>query len=373
MKLIYCINATYNSGGMERVLMTKANYLSDIVGYEIVIITSQQHGKANFFPFSKRIQFYDLGINYDDIKGNLILQIFKKWLKKRRHKHLLTDYLYQLKPDICISMFDYDFDFLYKIKDGSKKVLELHFCKKQKIIEASNLIIRFLQTLRIGRWEGIVAKYDKFVVLTEEDRCSWKNLKNIVVIKNPILRIPDTKSKCDSKCVLSIGRISYQKGFDQLIKAWKIVISHFPEWKLTIVGGGDSTALKKQINDLSLTGKVTIKPATNKIEEEYLNCSVYIMASRYEGLGMVLMEAMSYGIPVVAFACPCGPKDLIQSQYGTLVENGNINALASALMDWMDNEEKRKIGGEKGREYIGQFILENIMEQWLSLFKSLLT
>ena len=373
MRVLYCINATYNSGGMERVLMTKANYLADVVGYEIFIVTVQQHGRNSFFPFSKRILFHDLGIDYDaDQNENLFVRTIRKWRKKRKHKRLLGDYLHEVRPDIAISMFDYEFSFLHQIKDGSKKVLEFHFCKKQKIIEATNVFMRILQTLRVMSWKRIVSKYDKFVVLTEEDKLAWGNLSNIMVIKNPIPKMPDTKALLNTKQVLSVGRISYQKGFDRLIKAWALVVPYYPDWKLLIRGNGDSTQLQKLIKQLGIDEHVKIEPATPNIAEEYLSSSVYAMTSRYEGLPMVLMEAMSYGLPCVSFACPCGPTDLIQSSYGSLVPDNDIKGFAVALMDWMNNGEKRKVGGEKSREFISKYAQERIMGQWLNLFDSLI-
>lgn len=373
MKILYCINATYNSGGMERVLMTKANYLADVVGYEIFIVTAQQHGRNSFFPFSKRILFHDLGIDYDaDQNENLFVRTIRKWRKKRKHKRLLGDYLHEVRPDIAISMFDYEFSFLHQIKDGSKKVLEFHFCKKQKIIEATNVFMRTLQALRVMSWKRIVSKYDKFVVLTEEDKLAWGNLSNIMVIKNPIPKMPGTKALLNTKQVLSVGRISYQKGFDRLIKVWALIVPHYPDWRLLIRGNGDSTQLQKLIRQLGIDKHVKIASATPNIAEEYLSSSVYAMTSRYEGLPMVLMEAMSYGLPCVSFACPCGPTDLIQSSYGSLVPDNDIKGFAVALMDWMKNDEKRKAAGEKAREFISQYTQERIVEQWLNLFDSLI-
>lgn len=372
MKILYCINAAYNSGGMERVLMTKANYLADIAGYDVFIVTSQQHEKSTFFYFSERIHFHDLGINYDDIdKNNLFIKTFLKCRKKKKHKQLLTDYLNEIKPDIAISMFDYEFNFLHQIKDGSKKILEYHFNKRQKIIEASNIIMKLLQTLRIWTWHNKVSQYDKFVVLTEEDKRYWGNLPNIVVIKNPIPKVPDTKALLNTKQVLSVGRISYQKGFDRLIKAWALVVPYYPDWKLLIRGNGDSTQLQKLIKQLGIDEYVKMEPATPNIAEEYLSSSVYAMTSRYEGLPMVLMEAMSYGLPCVSFACPCGPTDLIQSSYGSLVPDNDIRSFALALMNWMADETKRKEAGIKAREYIAQYTEEKIMKLWINLFKSL--
>lgn len=372
MKIVYCINATFNSGGMERVLMIKANYLADIANCEVFIVTSQQHGRNSFFLFSERIKFYDLGINYDDDNGcNLIARTFKKWRKLKLHRTLLSDYLNQIKPDITISMFDYDFSFLYKIKDGSKKVLEFHFCKRQKIIEASNLLMKLIQWIRICYWKRKISRYDKFVVLTEEDKKDWGHLPNIIVIKNPIIKIPSDKSDFMAKQVLSIGRISYQKGFDRLLKAWALVTSHYPDWKLVIRGNGDTEDLQRQIQKLRINHSVVIRPATSSISDEYLNSSIFVMTSRYEGLPMVLMEAMSYGLPVVAFDFHCGPRDLINPLWGTIVPNGDISNFALKLMEWMVDAEKRKIANDKSRYYVSQYTQEIILSKWLNLFEGL--
>ena len=263
MRIVYCINSTFNSGGMERVLMTKANYLTDRVGHEVFIVTSQQHGRSSFFSFSDRIKFYDLGINYDeDAHRNLFVRTSLKWYKMNRHRKLLSDYLNEVKPDIVVSMFDYEFCFLHKIKDGSKKVLEFHFCKRQKIIEAQNFLMRLIQRMRIYGWRRKIAKYDKFVVLTEEDKMDWGCISNIVVIKNPIMGIPKEKSNYEERKILSIGRISFQKGFDRLVKVWALVAPKYPDWELVIRGGGDSSGLQKQVDELGISDSISIKPAT---------------------------------------------------------------------------------------------------------------
>ncbi len=375
MKVLYCINGTYNSGGMERVLMTKANYLADVMGYDVTIVTSQQKGRPNFYHFSPLIKFYDLGINYEEDRNyGLLKRTIHTWHKKKKHKQALTELLNTIRPDICISMFDYEFDFLYKIKDGSKKVLEFHFCKEQKLIEAPNTIMRIIQYIRVNWiWQEIVRHYDKFVVLTEEDKKAWKNLDNTIVIRNPIPDIPLEQASLNVKRVLSVGRISYQKGFERLLKAWALIPDTFKEWTLTICGNGDSTELQNLSKTLNIDSSVIFKPATPKISEEYLNCSIYAMSSRYEGLPMVLMEAMSYGIPIVSFDCPCGPKELIQNhETGSIVHNGDIAGLASELEKWMKNEQKRKRAGEKARTCASQYVQDKIMQQWITLFNSLL-
>lgn len=374
MKIVYCINGVYNSGGMERVLMTKANYFAEHEGYEVIIVTSQQEGRPCFYSHSPNIRFYDLGINYDkDLKYNLFIRSIYKWRKKIKHRRQLSRFLFAEKPDVCISMFDFDFNFLYKIKDGSKKILEYHFCKQQKVIETTNLLLKFLQYIRVyWIWPRIIKHYDKFVVLTEEDKASWGNLPNIISIKNPIAKLPDKVADVSVKQVLSVGRICYQKGFERLIKIWAQVSPLFPDWKLLIRGNGNPSKLLLLSQKLGVENSLMIKPATAAIAEEYQNSSLYVSTARYEGLPMVIMEAMSYGLPVISFDCPCGPKELVQPGFGSLVKNGDIDAFANELVKWMRSEEMRREAGIKAREYISRYSQEEIMRAWLSLFDDLL-
>lgn len=372
MKIIYCINSTSNSGGMERILMNKANYLVDVLNYDVSIVTTEQRGQKHFFPFSKRIKFYDLGINYDEDKDkNIIYRLAAKQCKKKMHEQKLTALLYKEKPDICISMFDRDFDFLYKIKDGSKKILEYHFTKYIKVIEAKNPLMKWIQRIRTERWSVVIRKYHRFVVLTEEDKEQWRNFKNICVIPNFIPHLSTERASCTSKRVISAGRASFQKGFDLLIDAWKLVAEQFPEWELYIFGNGNKHELEKQIQSRNISS-IKLMPATSEIEKEYVKSSIYVMSSRYEGLPMVLIEAMSCGLPLVSFACPCGPKDIITDSFGSLVPNGDTQALATALMKWMQNEDMRKQGGKCAYEASKQYSQETVMKKWIDLFEKVI-
>ncbi len=371
MKILYCINGVYNSGGMERVLMNKANYLADVLGYDVLIVTTEQKGRLAFFRFSQRIRFADLNINYEkDSDKPLWLRMLKKKKKAVVHRRRLEELLNAERPDICISMFDRDVGFLYKIKDGSKKILEYHFSKNVKLIEAGNFLIRWIQKMRISSWERMVQKYDRFVVLTEEDKQAWGNLRNIAVIPNALSAFPVETASLEEKRVLSVGRLSYQKGFDRLIDAWKIVNSFFPDWQLHIRGDGDKREeLQEQITDLGLDNSVRLLPAISNIGAEYLQSSIYVMSSRYEGMPMVLLEAMSYGLPVVSFACLCGPKDVISDgSDGLLCEDGNIKELANAVLILIRNAEQRKAMGREARMKSLQFSQKEIMRLWEKMF-----
>ena len=371
MKIVYSINGTYNSGGMEKVLCHKANYFSEKLGYEVTIITTEQKGRPNFFNFSNKIKFIDLGINYDDDNNkNIFIRLYQSYKKRKIHFFKLMQVLEIIKPDICISMFVRDFSFLYKIKDGSKKILEFHFCKKMKVIEQRNIIMKVIQYFRINTWGNIVKKYDKFVVLTEEDKNDWGKLKNITVIPNSISLTSNEQAKLQNKNILSIGRASYQKGFDLLLKAWAQSTKKHQDWQLTIVGGGNKDYMMDLIKKLRIGNNVILKQPTTEISKEYLNASIYVMSSRYEGLPMVLIEALNYGLPIVSFACPCGPKDVIGDNIGgILVEKKyNIKELSCAINRVIENKEERlKMGDEAVKK--AQFYSEKIiMKRWTELF-----
>lgn len=377
MKIMYCVNSTFNSGGMERILMYKANYLADVLGYEVCIVTTDQQNKSNFFKFSDRIKFVDFGINYDAEKNkNLFVRLLLQGLKKRRHKKCLASFLNREHPDICVSMFCREMDFLTKIKDGSRKILEFHFSKNIKLIEAPNKIIYFAQKLRLIGWRKAIRKYDAFVVLTQEDKEAWGNMDNIRVIPNFLTEYPEKEAALTAKRVISVGRLSYQKGFDYLVQIWNLVHQKRPEWQLCVFGNGEEGERKKleeMIRGYGLEKSIALNPATSHIGEEYLKSSIYAMTSRFEGLPMVLLEVMSYGLPIVSFSCPCGPKDVVVDSFGSLVPLGDIEGFAQKLIEWMDDEDRRHLAGIAARESVKKYMQLQVMKVWDGLFRQLIS
>lgn len=370
MKIAYTISGLYNSGGMENILIQKANYLADVLNYDVSIITTDQNNLPVFFNKSDNIRVIDLGINYNNFKNSKLWHV-KKLLLLKRHKIRLREVLEKEQFDIVISLMDFDFSFLYKIKDGSKKIVEFHFQRYYKVARAQSRIIAKLQYLRTFHWKKIINYYDRFIVLTQEDRKQWGNLKNICVIPNFCNKSGDKITNLTSKRVLSIGRADYQKGFDMLIKAWKTVHKKYPDWQLAIVGGGDKSELIKLIDDYELTDSVKLYSPTNEIEREYLNSSLYILSSRYEGLPLVLLEAISYGLPIVSFSCPCGPQDIVKPSFGSLVPRNDIHELSNAIIFWLANPHHRIDASQFAFSESKNYHKENIMKKWDSLFKSL--
>ena len=376
MKLIYCIHSICNPGGMERVLYNKVKFLSEQMNYDITIVTTDQHNRPPFYPFPGNVRMIDLGINYseDNIKG-----AFGKitgYLKKRKkHKRLLTELLMREKADIVVSLFPSESSFIPDIKDGSKKVLEIHFCKFFRLQYGRTGILGLIDRLRTKQDERIVSRFDRFVVLTDEDKGYWGNIPNIVVIPNAAMLVGNKYSDVTEKRVIAVGRLDYQKGFDRLIKAWKMVqqSGRFNDWKLDIFGQGEwKDMLNRMIDDYGIAGTASINAPTKQIGDEYAKSSMLVMSSNYEGFPMVMIEAMACGLPVVSFDFKCGPKDIIDDgKNGIIVHDGDIEGLANAMMKLMDNQTLRKTMSENAKKVVDTYSEENVMKQWLDLFASL--
>lgn len=373
MRIVYCLAGLFNSGGMERIVTTKANYLARL-GHKVTIVTTEQKNRAFFFPLNESVDIIDLNINYsDDVKKNILSKGICFLCRRHWHRKRLTEYLFSSSPDITISTFGAEASFLYKIQDGSKKILEIHFSKYFRYQYERKGFWRLVDIFRSRQDAKMIPYYDKFVVLTNEDRNYWGDFPNIEVIPNFITSIPDMTSELKNKVCLAVGRLSYQKGFDRLIKAWHIVHGKFPDWKLQIYGSGELyEALQKMIAEDGLTECIQINPPTSQIGLIYQKASVFLLSSHYEGLPMVLLEAFSYGVPVVSFACKCGPKDLIQDGVnGFLIPEGDIDSFADKVSMILGDEMLRKHFGDAAYLSAKRYTEDEIMSQWIHLFEAL--
>ncbi len=368
-KIVYCIPALANSGGMERVLSLKANYLAD-QGYDVSIITSDQMGRAIFFPLDKGIKCYDLGVNHEKSNGNSINKLLGYPFRHFKHKQRLSKLLKELKADIVISMFGNEASFLPSIKDGSRKVLEYHFSKLKRLQYGRAGIWRKIDEWRTKQDERIVKQFNDFVVLTEEDKELWGKLSNIHVIPNPLSFDSQKVAPLNHKRIIAAGRLDFQKNFEALIRIWTKIAPNFPDWRLDIYGNGqDRDKLQAQIDSLGLAKSLTLKQPTQTIQEEYLKSSIYVMTSRYEGLPMVLLEAQTMGLPIVSYACKCGPRDIITNgENGFLIEPYDEDLFVEKLSQLMQDESLRLQMGAKAKERSKHYQLEEIMPQWIELF-----
>ena len=359
---------------MERIVCSKANWLANN-GYEVTILTTEQNNRPNFFPLNNTINRVDLDIIYSELNNTSILKKFFLRRKKQKvHQSKMTEFLHNHKPDIVISTFGNEVGILPKINDGSAKLVEIHFSRWYR-----------LQLNRKGFWKLIdkiltysdlknASKYKKLICLTEEDKHNWKSLgKNVIVIPNFIECKAETPAKLEAKKIISVGRLSYQKGYDRLIDAWDKVNHLYPDWELNIFGDGEQHSyLQNKIDCMGLNKSIHICPPTNSIYDEYAKHSVFVLSSHYEGLPMVLLESLAYGLPIIAFDCQCGPKEIVKSgSNGFLIKDNEITQMSDAIIELIENPSRRKIMGSNSYAKADNYTKENIMNIWEHLFKKI--
>lgn len=378
IKIAYCLPSLYIPGGMERVLTIKANHLADVLGYDVYIILTDEKDKKPYYELSPKINIIHLDVNFNELWNQpLHKKLFIYLRKQREYKKKLTACLMSLRPDIAVSMLRREINFINSIKDGSMKIGEIHINRenfREMDEEGKNPIKRFVSKFWMWQLVRQLKKLSSFVVLTREDAAKWTELSNISVIHNPLPFFPDKFSTTENKEVIAVGRYVYQKGFDILIDSWQHVAKRHPSWKLRIYGEGEREPLQAQIDGLGLTKCCILEHAVPNIIDKYCESSIFVLSSRYEGFGMVIVEAMSCGVPPVSFTCPSGPRDIIDDGVdGLLVENGNVEQLAEKISVLIADNELRKKMGEQARMDVERFKIENIGKQWDALFRRLIT
>ena len=376
LKIAYCIPSLYYPSGMERVLTLKANYFTEVFGYEIHIILTDGGDKKPYYALHPNITVHQLDINYYHLYGAPVYQRISEYFRKQRlFKKKLNKCLNEIKPDITISLLRRDINFINKMTDGSVKIGEIHFNKSNYREFNHRAVPIFMRRLIKQIWmKQLIRKLKplkKFIVLSHEDALEWTELTNVEVIHNPLSFVPGKQSNCNNKQVIAVGRYMPQKGFDRLIPAWKIVSEKHPDWKLRIYGDGMREELQKQINNLGVSSTCILEHSVQNIIDKYCESSIFVLSSRFEGFGMVITEAMICGVPPVSFTCPCGPRDIIEDGIdGLLVENGDIHGLADKISYLIDNEKTRKQMGQKAHDNVKRFKIENIALQWKKIFET---
>lgn len=355
MKLLYLIDTLWSSGGMERVLITKANALAERYAYDVLIVTTHQKGRQTFFPLSEKVRQLDLNVN---THLPLTMPLYLKRLSRVVERE---------QPDCIISLCGKEVHHLHRLPGKSLKMAEFHFSHETYRIKGQ---LRKLRAL-----ERTVSGLDCFVVLTREDEAAWKPFApHLVQIYNPSSFPPDGAcAALNNKRIISGGRFEKQKNYRDMIQAWDIVRRKHPDWTLELYGDGKrKKAISRLIARLGLDECIHLHPATRKMKEEMLEASAYLITSLYEGFPMVLVETASVGLPVVAYRCPCGPGEFIRSgEDGFTVAPGDIDGMAQSICTIIEDTPLRKEMGRRCREKAKDYTEERIIPRWDALFKSL--
>ena len=377
-KIVYCTPALYSAGGTERVVSVKANYLTDVLGYDVTIIVTEGKNGNSFFPLSDKVKVINLGLNFEELWNIAFVKKVLLYLKKqRKYKKLLTNELLRIRPDITITTLRREINFINEIPDGSIKIGEQHLSRTNyRKIDA-----RFSKLYEISffRWwkDRVVTsltKLDRLVVLTSDAASEWPELTNITMIPDPLSIKVNNRSLLGSKRVITIGRYSYEKGYDILLKIWSIVEKRCTDWQLDIFAMGDPTPYVKIMDELSIDKKrCHLNSSVVDVENEYINSSILVQPSRTEGFGMVLVEAMACGLPVISFDCENGPRSIISDgEDGFLIPPFEVDLFADRLVQLIIDGELRKKMGEKGQRKSQLYQIDSVGRQWKQLFDELM-
>ena len=375
-KIVFCTPALYSAGGVERVVSYKASFFAEQLGYDVTIIVTEGRGRDSFFLLSDKVKVINFELGFEELwRASFIKKIFLYLTKQQQYKRLLKVELIHIRPDFTISMLRREINFLTEISDGSKKIGELHVNRTNYRNFEANDSNGFKRLFARCWMRSLVRKLkclDQLVVLTDKSKASWPELSNVTVIPDPIpMPMPLSVSCLHAKRVVTIGRYAYQKGYDLLLQAWAEVEKQYLDWTLDIYGMGDQTGYRQLMTDMGVdVYRCHLNGPVEDVTKVYQNSSIFVLSSRFEGFGLVLVEAMACGLPVVSFDCPAGPDEIITDGVdGILVPSGDVHVMAEKLMALMADEELRKRLGQQARRSAKRYDMKTIASQWTTLFE----
>ena len=387
MKIVYVYDAIARIGGVEKILADKMNYFADVCAYDIYLITAAQGNHPFSFPISARVKHIDLNARFHlQYQYKAPLRWWMKWRLDCDFERKIKKQIAQIDPDIIIATTYYKADVVCRLECRAKKIIESHCVKSHTGIndgiKRSKPIQLLYDYLLKKSILTIEEKSDAIVSLTEGDSKEWNaDCKRKFVIPNSIPEIPPATSPRTAQRAISAGRLTKEKAFHRMIAAWMKVYRIHPEWQLDIYREGEEKkVLLHTIKALGLEGVVRIHPFSTDLEQEFLDSSMFLLSSLYEGFGLVLIEAMACGLPCIAFDCPYGPGEIIHhNKDGVLLPDfDKLSTDAHELwtMAWsvnklISNPSLREKLGNAARENAKRFLPDKVMTKWIDLFNQL--
>jgi len=370
MRILYVFRSLAIWGGIERVFVEKMNYLSSVYGYDVYMITSDQGNHPIPYHLKDTVHIEDLNIRFHQQYQYNIVK--RKWVArqmKSKYEQRLTEQIQQIRPDIIVCTTADHVDLLGKLKGSIPLVVESHsIC---------------LRTIEDGHcWFGkkwyryhyikALSKVDVLVALTEGDAIEWRKVhSHVVVIPNLVHLNDGAVSTLENKRVIWVGRFDYQKRPLEIVRIWEKIQPMFPDWQLDIYGEGEQ---QQELEDKvhSLDTNIVVHQPTDRIFDCYRDSSILVSTSLFEPFGLVISEAMSCGLPVVAYDCPYGPADIISAEKnGYLISSDNTDTYVGKLTLLMGDRDLRIKMGKDGLTSSKRYGVNQIMPLWRLLFKQL--
>lgn len=369
MRILYIFRSLAVWGGIERILVDKMNYLSEMSDMEVYMLTTDQGTHPFTYMLNKKVQVEDLSICfYRQYQYGFFRRLFVRRQMVWRYKQLLADKIKTIRPDIVVCTTADMISIVGKVKGAIPLVVESHSICCRTINYGRNYLHKVINRFFFLR---SLKKADAVVALTQGDAKEWKKFHPlVVVIPNMVHLSQGIVSKSISRNVLFVGRFDYQKRVQEAIRIWSMIRPKYPDWVLDIYGEGE---LQKDIEDAAKrVGGISVNPPTTFIFDCYQKSSILISTSLFEPFGLVIPEAMSCGLPVVAYDCKYGPADIITDGVdGFLIKHDDTCAFVEKLSLLMSNQELRHRMGEAGRRAVIRYNSSQIMPQWINLFQRL--
>ena len=370
MKKITILALHLGYGGVENAVATLANLLCE--KYDVEILSVYRLYNDPVFKIDDKVKIRYIS-NIKPNKKEMIYYLKKKnfsMLFKGLGASLKTGYVKYIKTAMELRKLDTDVvistrtvhNFLVSnfVKKGIKKIAWEH--------NHHNNNKRYISAL-----VNSCKKMNYLVTVSKELKEFYEQYlgKKVYYIPNCLDNIPSKLSKLDSKNLISVGRLSKEKGFDDLLKLFKKISQKHTDWHLNIVGDGmEKNDLLDLAKELKLGDKVTFHGYQDKdyINDLLLDSSIYVMTSRTESFGLVLIEAMSYGIPCVSYTSAQGANEIIDDgKNGYLIKDRNEDEMISKIDLLINDEKLRKKLGKEARVKSKLYSKENVLKSWNKL------
>ncbi|GGO19723.1 hypothetical protein GCM10010116_39520 [Microbispora rosea subsp. aerata] len=379
MRIRYMLLHAYGMGGTIRTVVNQANAMAAL-GHEVEIVSVVRRRDKPQFRLHPGIALHTLvdqrtGIRADSLGRRVWRRLRGKIVP---HGEFAAGYFTERVEKAVI-------DYVASVDDGvlvtTRPALNLISARRAK----RNVVRVAQEHMNLGTYprtirEEIVRHYrafDTVAVLTASDQRDYERVlpgTRIMRIPNAVHAVNQTPSRQENPVVIAAGRLVRQKGFDLLLPAFAQVVKEHPEWRLRIFGTGPrKAALLALIGEHGLSGHVTLMGRTSRLDDELARASVFALSSRFEGLPMVMIEAMTHALPIVAFDCPTGPRDVLtDGTDGLLVPGEDVDAFAAALKRLIADRDLRLRMGAAAAATAREYAPENVMPLWENLFTELL-
>ena len=372
-----------STNGVERVLSQRLSLLAESSLYEVYLITYNQYGSPFSFYISDKVHCIDLATRYiNGCSYHGLFQYLDRFLSKIVYKHKIFSCISRINPDVitCVDIHLADLATVLDLPINATKVVECHcglsayYGNLEKFPYNKQSKERKIKDRLIAS----VRKFDKIIVMTEAEKKDWSLGDKVVCIPNMLASYPDNVQDRNQvfRRVISVGRYAFQKGYDMFLDAWRIVEDKYPEWSLHIYGSrdggiGEFDMLNDKIKQASLKS-VTLHSAISDVYSKYGESDFYVMSSRYESFGLVLIEAMSCALPIISFDCKYGPSSIVRNEEtGILVPHNDTEKLANSICSMIENKDMRHQMGANARLESKRYLSDNIMPLWHAFYESL--